>query len=86
MSAVKKRAAGAALNRLFGHGETVGRPVMEPGRRRRKNLVIRCRVEDLERWHRAAAGLDGGVSGIARELLDAWADSVIAAAEESESK
>ncbi len=56
----------------------IGRRPLSPARKRRKALVIRCRVEDLERWHRAAALADSPPSELARDLLDAWADGVIA--------
>lgn len=48
----------------------------EPSDRRRKKLVIRCRLEDLERWQAAAANEEGPLAALARELLDAWAEGV----------
>ena len=58
-----------------------GRPLgSTDARAKRKALVIRCRVEDLERWHTAAAIEGGTVSELARDLLDAWAEQTIAAA------
>jgi hypothetical protein len=45
---------------------------------KRKALVIRARVEDLERWHLAAELEGSPLSALARELLDVWADGVIA--------
>ena len=55
-----------------------GRPLgSTDARAKRKALVIRCRVEDLERWHAAAAIEGAGLSELARDLLDEWAEQTI---------
>ena len=63
-------------------GPVKGMPKGSPARRAPvlKALVIRCRVEDLERWHAAAAIEGAGLSELARDLLDEWAEQTIAAA------